>query len=57
MSADLRELTSNEIKYGKSWLRLREQGICNTCRYKWICPSPSNYEFEIGKQNLCHIKQ
>lgn len=57
MSADLRELTSNEIKYGKSWLRLREQGICNTYRYKWICPSPSNYEFEIGKQNLCHIKQ
>ena len=53
----IKELLFNEITKGVSWHRIRNQDKCESCVYQWICPSPSNYEYVIGKQNLCHIKR
>ena len=50
------EIVHREIDKGLSWFRIRNQGPCNGCVYQWLCPSPSNYEMEIGKSNLCHVK-
>lgn len=53
---DLYEVIRKEIMEGQSWLRVRNQGICATCMFQWLCPSPSDYEIEIGQPNLCLIK-
>ena len=46
-----------ELESGISWRRIRyNMEPCNQCRFKLICPSPSNYELVIGKPNLCRIK-
>ena len=52
----IHELLYKEIVEGKSWLRIRNQSPCKKCLYKWLCPSPSNYEIAIGKNNLCNVK-
>lgn len=44
-----------EITEGESWFRIRDQKPCSDCIYQWLCPSPSNYETAIGRQNLCHV--
>jgi pseudo-rSAM protein len=49
------EIVHKEIDNGKSWFRIRNQAPCNDCVYQWLCPSPSDYEIAIGRQNLCHI--
>ena len=51
------EIINKEIEEGRSWLRIRNQAPCNQCIYQWLCPAPSDYEIEIGRPNLCHIKQ
>jgi hypothetical protein len=30
---------------------------CASCRYQWICPSPSDYERVLGIPNLCHFRR
>lgn len=52
---DIRELVYIEMNKGTSWRRIREMEPCCDCIYQWLCPSPSNYEIEIGKPNLCHV--
>lgn len=52
----LKMLIYSELNNGNSWLRIRNQAPCNKCIYQWLCPSPSDYELEIGKPNLCHVK-
>lgn len=49
-------VTFREMTEGNSWLRIRDQKPCCDCIYQWLCPSPSNYEWVIGKPNLCHVK-
>jgi pseudo-rSAM protein len=51
----INEMLCKELNSNSSWLRIRDQEPCNECIYKWLCPSPSNYEFLIGKPNLCHV--
>ena len=53
----LPEILYREMDKGQSWLRIREKEPCLSCLYQWICPSPSDYELETGRQNLCHIKK
>lgn len=53
----LKEILTKEMELGTSWFRVRNMEPCNSCVYQWLCPSPSNYETEIGKPNLCHIEQ
>jgi len=45
-----------EFTEGKSWFRVRNFAPCNDCVFQWLCPSPSNYEIVIGRNNLCHVK-
>lgn len=52
-SDTLSDLISKEIKEGKSWFRIRNHYPCTDCAYQWLCPSPSDYELEIGRSNLC----
>lgn len=54
---ELKQLVHKELKNGVSWRRTRDQlEGCNVCLYKYLCPSPSNYELVIGKSALCHVK-
>jgi len=48
-------LVSKELLEGYSWLRIRNQEPCCSCVYRFICPSPSNYEIAIGQPNLCNV--
>lgn len=52
------KMLCKELESHASWRKTRYQiEPCRQCRFKLICPSPSNYELAIGKPNLCHIKQ
>jgi pseudo-rSAM protein len=58
----LHKIFYRQLKAGKSsslyktWWRTREQVIpCKHCHYNLLCPSMSNYELSIGRNNLCHI--
>ena len=51
------EMINKEIREGQSWLRIRDKAPCNQCLYQYICPSPSDIELTIGKENLCLIKK
>lgn len=52
----LYELIEFELKNGDSWFNYRNRKPCNECIYQFLCPSPSNYEQVLNKQNLCNIK-
>lgn len=52
---DFLTIIQKEIKEGCSWLRVRNQEPCTNCLYRDLCPSPSDYELEIGCPNLCYI--
>lgn len=54
----IEEMLSKELESGVSWRHTRYKAEpCNQCRFKLLCPSPSNYEMIIGKNNLCLIKE
>jgi uncharacterized protein len=50
------ELLYKELIENTAWRKIRNQGVCKSCLYQFLCPSPSNYEIVIGKPNLCHIQ-
>lgn len=50
------EIISREFKQKLAWNNVRSSFPCNDCIYQFLCPSPSNYEFAIGKPNLCRVK-
>lgn len=51
------ELVFKEMKNGKAWFLTRDKvSPCKDCLFRYLCPSPSNYELVIGKPNLCHVK-
>lgn len=52
----LSKIVRKEIIENTSWRLIRDNKPCNDCLYQYLCPSPSNYELIIGKNNLCHIK-
>ena len=52
----LNDLIFHEFSTKKSWLLKRDKEPCLNCAYRYLCPSPSNYEIVIGRLNLCHIK-
>ena len=55
-NSSLHKFVNKEMKYGRSWHNTRNYIIpCNTCVYKCLCPPISNYEYNIGKYNLCKI--
>ena len=55
-SDNIKVLVNQELKDGKSWMLTRNKVTpCKNCLYKYLCPSISNYETAIGKNNLCHV--
>lgn len=52
---DIRELVYKEMTTGCSWLQTRNMEPCTECVYQWLCPSPSDYEYAIGRPNLCTV--
>ena len=50
------ELIGHELSRGTSWLRVRKHVTpCKGCVYNALCPPITNYEYAIGKYNLCHV--
>lgn len=53
----LYDLVDAELKSGASWRRLRSaRKPCSGCVYNLICPPPTNYEYVLGKNDLCTIR-
>ncbi len=53
---DISELVHFEIYKHKNWFRIRKDVTpCKSCVYNALCPPISNYEYAIGKYNLCHV--
>ena len=50
------EILYKELSDGYAWMLTRDKKApCSNCRFKYICPPISCYEFAINKFNLCHI--
>lgn len=52
----LKELLKKELSESNSWLKIRDDKTCVQCVYQFFCPPLSNYEFVMGKFNLCNVK-
>lgn len=52
----LGELIYKELDDSHAWLKIRDGEVCGNCVYRYLCPSISNYEQVLKKENLCHIK-
>lgn len=53
--ASLNEFIYKEFASKESWLMKRDKSPCLECVYRYICPSPGNYEIVLRRFNLCHI--
>lgn len=53
----LYEIIFKELNEGKSWQNGRHKEPCTECRFRWLCPPISNYEFVVGQYNLCTIDE
>lgn len=51
--ASLHQLLYREMEGRGAWRYIREQEPCRQCIYQWLCPSPSNYEWVLGRPDLC----
>lgn len=50
------DLVMKELLSENSWRKTRSSVTpCNNCIYKYLCPPISNYEYAIGKFNLCNV--
>lgn len=49
-------IIAKELNKGSSWRKVRKNvWPCKMCVFNALCPSISNYEYVIGKWNLCNI--
>lgn len=52
----LYDLIYTEINSERGWLLTRDKILpCKDCIFRYLCPSIGNYEFIIGKFDLCNI--
>lgn len=56
VSDTLKSSVLKALEPTSSWFRTRTMKPCIDCVYQWICPSPSNYDYVVGKSDLCHLK-
>ena len=50
------DMVEKELHQGKSWTKVRKYvKPCKSCVFNVLCPPISNYEYTIGKYNLCNI--
>jgi pseudo-rSAM protein len=51
----LYDILFKEMKSGKSWRRVRKHlSPCNQCTFVALCPPVSDYNYAIGRNDLCH---
>ena len=51
------EVVYKEMDRGNSWRRIRKKvEPCKHCTFEALCPPLSNYEYALGRNNLCHIR-
>lgn len=53
----LYEIIFKELDQEKSWLHVRREAPCDQCRFRWLCPPVSDYEYVMGQYNLCTVKE
>lgn len=52
----LEKIIFTELTKQKNWLRVRSRvEPCNKCLYHALCPALSNYEYVLGRNNLCNV--
>ncbi|MEG0519240.1 MAG: TIGR04150 pseudo-rSAM protein [Bacteroidales bacterium] len=51
----LYEIIYKELDESVAWRNVRNEEPCNKCRFRWLCPPVSNYEFIAKTYNLCTI--
>jgi pseudo-rSAM protein len=52
----IKEAIYDELQTKQSWCLLKKDiTVCRNCIYNQLCPPISNYEYAIGKYNLCHV--
>jgi pseudo-rSAM protein len=50
-------ILDNALETSKSWWQTRNSvEPCNQCVFQVLCPPISNYEYQLGRFNLCHVK-
>jgi len=55
-SDSIGQFVCKELQKKNRWLKTRDRvKPCRDCHYQLLCPSISNYEYAIGKNNLCTI--
>lgn len=52
----LSEIVYKEMTQSTAWFKLREDGRCKQCVNKYLCPSVSDYELAMQKNDLCHVE-
>lgn len=48
------EMVEREFVGTESWRKIRNGTICSECLFQFLCPSPSNYEIVMERENLCN---
>jgi pseudo-rSAM protein len=55
-STSVFDIIFQELHRGKSWTKVRTRiKPCKSCAFNGLCPPISNYEYVLGKYNLCNI--
>jgi pseudo-rSAM protein len=49
------KILEKEMITNTAWRMIRDGAPCNDCLYQYLCQSPSDYEWVIGQNNLCHV--
>lgn len=52
----INKLVYTELEKKDAWLFTRNVEPCSSCVFRYLCPSPNNYEIVMGKMNLCNIE-
>lgn len=51
------KMVEKELSSTNFWRHTRTDSPCCDCLFQFLCPSPSNYEFVMHKNNLCHVEK
>jgi pseudo-rSAM protein len=51
----LLELIYKELTSNTAWRRVRGEGNCISCMYRFLCPPPGNLESILKRDDLCHV--
>jgi pseudo-rSAM protein len=55
-SDHLYNVVEKELNRGRAWCKVRKNVTpCKSCVFNALCPPISNYEYAVGRYDLCHI--